>query len=330
MRIVVWGAGAIGGVVGAWMARQGEQITLIDRDEEHVAAIRQRGLLIDGVRGEFRVQVPASLPEEAEGPIDIAFLAVKCQHTGGALDLLAPLLAPEGTIVSLQNGLNELEIADRVGAQRTIGCFVNFGADWQGPGHIQHGGEHPLFVGELDGSRSERVGAVGRLLSLFCETQVTANIWGYLWAKLCYASLLYGTALVDEPVYEVVRRPEAAQVLYELVKEMMQLGQAQGIHLEQLLDYHPEEYAGGDWGPAMERTASHFQGQIKIKTGIWRDLAVRRRKTEVDCQIGAAVRKGAELGIPMPLNRRLIALVHELEDGKRIMSWENFAQLEGA
>ena len=165
MAVVVWGAGAIGGVVGAWMARAGADVLLVDRDEAHVRAIRDRGLLVDGVRGELRVRPPAALPAEVEGLFDLVFLAVKCLHTEAALDALVPHLAPDGAVVSLQNGLNEEVIAARIGAQRTVGCFVNFGADWQAPGHIQHGGEHPIYVGELDGSRGERIERIRSLLA---------------------------------------------------------------------------------------------------------------------------------------------------------------------
>jgi 2-dehydropantoate 2-reductase len=328
-EVVIWGAGAIGGLVGAWLARSGVDVVLVDRDEEHVEAIRARGLLIDGIRGEFRVQVPVVLPAELRGPIDLAFLCVKCLHTEAALDELVPRLSDGGRIVSLQNGLNEEAIAERVGGSRTLGCFINFGSDVLGPGHVRHGGEHPIYTGELDGTRSEFVEQVRSLLANFCETVVTDNIWGYLWSKLCYASLLFGTAMVDAPVHETVRQPEAGPVLLGLVREVIDVADAQGIRLERLADFWPDEFRDGDWRSAMERTAAHYQGQIKTRTGVWRDLAVRHRATEVDCQVGTAVSKGKSLGIEMPLNRRMLELIHQLERGDRSMSLENISALTG-
>jgi 2-dehydropantoate 2-reductase len=325
--VVVWGAGAIGGVVGAWLARSGVDVLLVDRDPDHVAAIQRGGLLVDGVRDAFRAQVPCVGPAEAPGGIELAFLAVKCMHTPGALDELAPRLGPAGAIVSVQNGLNERLIAERVGAQRTVGCFVNFGADWQAPGHVQHGGEHPIFVGELDGRRSERIARVQELLGRFCETHVTEDIWGYLWSKLCYASLLFATALVDAPVADVVCDPGCGPVLHRLVREAMQVPQTLGVRLQRLVDYWPEEYETEEAGPALERSAAHFRGQLKVKTGVWRDLAVRQRRTEVDCQVGALVGEGARLGLDLPMNRRLVELIHEVEEGRRAMTWENLGKL---
>jgi len=327
-RVLVWGAGAIGGVIGAWMAREGVELLLVDRDRAHVEAIRSRGLLIDGVRGSFRVEVPCALPEEVEGPFELVFLAVKCMDTDGALDELLPHLADDGRVVSLQNGLNEERIAARAGPERTIGCFVNFGADWQGPGHIQHGGEHPIFLGRLDGGRDPALERARDLLARFSETHLTDNIWGYLWSKLCYASLLFATALVDAPVHEIVRRADCGPVLYRLVQEAMAVPAALGVRLEELADFRPQEYEGGDWRPAMERTAAHFEGQLKVKTGVWRDLAVRRRRTEVDCQVGEVVTRARSLGLEVPRNRHLVELIHEIEEGIRPMAWENLGELE--
>jgi 2-dehydropantoate 2-reductase len=304
-EVVVWGAGAIGGVIGAWMARSGVDVLLVDRDPEHVAAIQRDGLLVDGVREPLRVRVPCVGPEDAPERVDLVFLAVK----------------------SVQNGLNERLIADQVGVQRTVGCFVNFGADWQAPGHVQHGGEHPIYVGELDGRHTERIAHVQWLLARFCETHVTEDIWGYLWSKLCYASLLFATALVDAPVAEIVADPASGPVLHRLVREVMQVPRARGIRLQRLVDYWPEDYETADCGPAMERSAAHFQGQLKVKTGVWRDLAVRKRRTEVDCQVGASVHEGAGLGLDLPMNRRLIELIHDIEEERRTMDWDNLREL---
>jgi 2-dehydropantoate 2-reductase len=326
-EVVIWGAGAIGGLIGAWLARSGVEVMLVDRDEEHVEAIRGRGLLVDGIRGEFRVQLPVVLPAELREPVDLAFLCVKCLHTESALDELAPRLSEGGRIVSLQNGLNEEVIAARVGRPRTLGCFINFGSDVLGPGHIRHGGEHPIYIGELDGARSASVEHLRALLANFCDTVITDNIWGYLWSKLCYASLLFGTAMVDAPVHETVLQPEAGPVLLGLVREVIDVADAEGVRLERLADFWPDEFRDGDWRSAMERTAAHYQGQLKTRTGVWRDLAVRHRRTEVDCQVGAAIGKGESLGIEMPLNRRLLELIHQLERGDRSMSLQNLSAL---
>ncbi|HEX6506269.1 MAG TPA: 2-dehydropantoate 2-reductase [Chloroflexota bacterium] len=325
--MAIWGVGAIGGTIGAWMSRAGVDVLLVDNEEEHVREMQQNGLLIDGIRDPFRQPLKAVTPDEVEGSFDLIFLAVKCRHTNAALDALVPHLTPEGAVVSLQNGLNEETIALRIGADRTIGCFLNFGADYMGPGHVQHANEHPIYVGELDGRTTARIQEIHDLLVNFCETNVTHNIWGYLWSKLAWASVLFGTAMVDAPSREIFQRDEAAETLFRLGQESIRVPLTRGIHLEALGDYKPGDYRQDDFRVIQSRSSERPRSSVKNHTGIWRDLAVRHRPTEVDCQVGALVRHGHEIGLKLPMNERLIEMVHEIERGRRPMAWENITEL---
>ncbi|HEV8674428.1 MAG TPA: 2-dehydropantoate 2-reductase N-terminal domain-containing protein [Methylomirabilota bacterium] len=222
MSITIYGAGAIGGVTGAALARAGHDVLLVDAAADHVAAMNAHGLAVDAPGGGWTARVRAVTPAALSGGLDLVLLAVKSQHTGEALDTLAPRLAPPATIVSLQNGLNEELIAARVGAARTVGCLVNWAADWVAPGRIQHGGRGAFVVGELDGTPSARAKELAALLDAVTDTRVTENIWGYKWAKHVYGALLVATALVDAHVYEVVERSPAVQrMLVALVAEGM-------------------------------------------------------------------------------------------------------------
>ena len=128
MRFLIWGAGAIGGTLGAYLVRAGHDVTMVDVVSEHVDAINERGLRVTGPIDEFTVRAPAFTPETLTGSWDSIVLATKAHHTAAAVRALAPHLAAGGSVVSAQNGLNEIAIADVVGAARTIGAFVNFGA----------------------------------------------------------------------------------------------------------------------------------------------------------------------------------------------------------
>jgi 2-dehydropantoate 2-reductase len=334
MPVTVFGAGAIGGVTGAALARAGRDVLLVDSDTAHVAAMNDKGLTVetDGVPATVRVR--AIGPEGLGGGLDLVLLAVKSHHTAAALDTLAPRLAPDGTIVSLQNGLNEEQIAARVGAGRTVGCLVNWAADWVAPGRIQWGGAGAFVLGELDGKISARVQALAALLEPVAEVRVSGNVRGLKWSKHVYGALLFATALVDAHVFEVVERSLPIQrLLAALVAEGMTVADKSGIRLEAFDEFDPALYraaARGD-GDALARAmaaiAAHYRTHTKTKTGIWRDLAVRKRKTEVDGLLGATVAKAHALGVPVPLTRRLIALIHDLEAGRRSMAWENVDEL---
>jgi 2-dehydropantoate 2-reductase len=334
MTVTVYGAGAIGGITGAALARAGHDVLLVDANAEHVAAMNAHGVTVERADGAFTVPVRALTPDALGGDLDLVLLAVKSHHTPAALETVVPRLAPGGTIVSLQNGLSEELIAERVGARRTVGCLVNWAADWLAPGRIQHGGVGAFVLGELDGADTARVRELSALLAPVAETRVTSNIWGYKWAKHVYGALLFATALVDAHVYDVVERsPEVQHMLASLVAEGIFVADAWGVSLEPFDEFDPAWYraaAKGDAaarGHAMTAIAAHYRAHTKTKTGIWRDLAVRKRKTEVDGQTGVTAAKARARGVPVPLTVRLIELINDLETGRCPMAWSNLDEM---
>ena len=337
MPITIYGAGAIGGITGARLAQAGHDVQLVDKADDHVAAMNARGLTIDSREGSVTIPVRAITPSALGRGLDLVLLAVKSQDTPAALDVLAPRLAADGTIVSLQNGLNEEMIAAAVGERRTVGCLVNWAADWQAPGRILHGGAGALVLGELDGHRSERVERLAKMLDVVSPTRISDNILGYTWAKHVYGALLVATALVDAHVWEVVERsPAIQQMLVRVVIESMDVAERAGIRLLAFDEYDPADYRAAVRGDAAAREramgsiAAHYRAATKTKTGIWRDLAVRKRKTEVGALLGATVAKARSYGVAMPLTTRLIAMIEELETGRRQMAWANLDELVGA
>ena len=334
MTITIFGAGAIGGITGAALRSAGHPVLLVDSFVPHVEAINAQGLTVERDGAAVTTRVPAVTPAGLGDGLELVLLAVKSHHTADALREVAPRLAPDGTIVSLQNGLSEELIAQAVGAERTVGCLVNWAADWVAPGRILHGGHGAFVLGELDGRDTPRVRALAALLAAVEPTPVTDNIWGYKWAKLVYAALLFATALVDAHVYEVVERGEGVQrALVGLVGEGLAAADKAGVRIEPFDEFDPAWYRAALAGDAaardraMREIAAHYRANTKTKTGIWRDLVVRKRKTEVDGQLGVLAAKGESLGVPMPLTRRLMTLIRDLEDGRRPMAWANLDPL---
>jgi 2-dehydropantoate 2-reductase len=337
MTVTVYGAGAIGGVTGAALARAGHDVLLVDAAADHVRAVNADGLtVVPGAAPDraWTVRVRAIGPDQLDGRLELVLLAVKAQHTESALDTVAPWLSPHSTVVSLQNGLNEELIRARVGPERTVGCLVNWAADWIAPGRIQHGGQGAFVVGELDGAVTPRAKDLAVLLQAVTETRTTDNIWGYKWAKHVYGALLVATALVDAHVYDVVERSPAIQrMLVALVAEGIAVAERAGVRLESFDEFDPAWYRRGAAGDAAAMTAAmaavarHYRAHTKTKTGIWRDLAVRKRPTEVHAHLGATLARAARLGVPAPLTRRLDELIGELEAGTRPMRWENLEEL---
>ena len=165
--ILIWGAGAIGGTIGAYLARAGAPVQMVDIVAEHAAACSGPGLAIEGPVEEFTRVVPCVTPAEVSGTWRRIVLAVKAQATETAMEALLPHLAPDGYVLSAQNGLNERVIAEMAGPERTMGAFVNFGADWLGPGRILFGNRGAVVVGEIDGSVRDRTREMHAVLKSF-------------------------------------------------------------------------------------------------------------------------------------------------------------------
>ncbi|HVE47989.1 MAG TPA: 2-dehydropantoate 2-reductase N-terminal domain-containing protein [Casimicrobiaceae bacterium] len=330
--ILIWGAGAIGGVLGAYWARAGVPVSMVDIDSEHVIACRTSGLAISGPVEQFRQIVPSATPEEIQAEYPIIVLAVKAQATEAALAMIKPHLAPDGYVLSAQNGLNELAIAHALGADRCMGCFVNFGADWLSPGEILFGNRGAVVVGEIDGSVRERTRKMHRNLSLFePDAILTDNIWGYLWGKLAYGAMLFATALTSDSMSENFSDPRRFVVFDRLAREVLAVASARNVVPVGFNGFDPSCFAPGadDAGAraSIAALAEFNRHSAKTHTGIYRDLAVRKRRTEVDQQLGTIVQLGHEARVATPAISRLVSLVHDIEEGRRPMSFATFESL---
>jgi 2-dehydropantoate 2-reductase len=333
--ILVWGAGAIGGTVGAYLKRAGHDIVFVDIVPEHVAAIRGPGLAIEGPVEEFTVTAPAFTPDEVTGRYERIFLCVKAQHTEGAARALKPFLAEDGYVLSLQNGLNERVIAAEVGAPRTMGAFVNFGADYLAPGRVIYAGHGAVVLGEIDGKMTPRLAALHKVMRDFEPAAIaTDNIWGYLWGKLGYGALLFATALTNESIADALDAREHRRVYRALAGEVMAVAKAERIRPEGFNGFIPEAFVAGADAALLARSfdemVKHNRASAKTHSGIWRDLAVRKRRTEADAQIAIIAEIAEKHGLEAPLVRRLVTLIHDIEDGKRPQERANLDRLAEA
>lgn len=330
--IVIWGAGAIGGTLGAAFLRAGHEVTFVDNVPAHVEAINAAGLRIAGPIFDDVVRADARLPGQVTGLHPLIFLCVKALHTETAVAALAPHLAADGVVVSAQNGLNEISIAQVVGRVRTMGCFVNFGADYLEPGLVHYSGRGAVVIGELDGSLSSRIQGLHRLMQDFDpKALLSQNIWGFLWGKLVYGALLFATALTNDSIADVLANPAARDVLTRLGQEIGAVAQAEGIVTEAFDGFNPTAFRPGALRQAIDMSfddmVAHNRRSTKTHSGIWRDLAIRKRQTEVLAQLGPIVEAADRHGMQVPLTARLIRLIQEIEAGQRSLALENLAAL---
>lgn len=333
--ILIWGAGAIGGTIGAALVRARHAVVFVDIEKDHVAAIADpaRGLAIEGPVDPHRIVAPASTPDAVQGTFRRIFLCVKAHHTEDACRALLPHLAPDGYVLSLQNGLCEKVIAPIVGPERTMGCFVNFSADWQGPGRIMYGGRGALVLGELDGATTPRLTALHALLRDAFEPDAitTGNIWGYLWGKLGYGSMLFAQALGEKGIADCLARPELLPLWRALGSEAIAVARAEGVEPLGFNGFDPAAFSPGateaQAAASVAAMVAFNRPNAKTHSGVWRDLWVRKRRTEIDVQIAPIAGIGAKHGIACPAVRALVAMMHECEAGTRPMSDANLTEL---
>ncbi|MFR9728091.1 ketopantoate reductase family protein [Saccharopolyspora sp. MS10] len=328
----VLGGGAIGGTLAYHLVRAGHPVTVIDADAEHVAAIQEHGLRLDRPGGSDAVPVHATTPEGFTGPLDRVLLAVKAQATAAAADWIAPRLAADGYVVSVQNGFNEPVLAERIGWPRTVAAFVNIFADRTAPGVIADGGAGALVVGEPGGGPvSERVRELARDLNAWGPARVSDNVEGFLWAKAGFGAMLAATALADDAMADLIDRHPAT--MCALTEEVFDVAEALDVRLEPFDAFAPNAFARGadpaERAAAIAGLTGWLRTQPKNRSGIWRDLAVRRRAVEVTTHYATVLEEADRVGVGVPVLRALLDMLRELEADPDSMSEHRIAELGG-
>ncbi len=298
MNLTIIGAGAIGGTVGAHLARAGHQVLLCDADAAHVDAINGHGLHITGPVEDFTVQVPAVTPDALPAQLDgVVLVSVKTHHTSSAAELLRGRLSPDAVVVSMQNGLTADVLADAVGFDRLLVCFVNFGADVLGPGVILQGNVGTFRIGELDGALTDRVLTIADALPY---AQATDSIQGYLWSKEAYGSMLFAGAVSDLSIADHLELPQYRPLMLALAREVLAQAPVPPLPFD---GFDPADLEG-----SLGRLVEFNRGSAKSHSGIYRDLMVRHRPTEVGEQIEV---------LAGPLTHYVGGLIRAIERGER-------------
>ncbi|TMC73893.1 MAG: ketopantoate reductase family protein [Chloroflexi bacterium] len=332
MRFTIVGAGAIGGITGGHLVRAGHEVTFVETADEHLAAIRERGLTLQGL-SDFTVRPAAAVrPAELRPPLGTVLCAVKTLHTTAALAPVAPLVGRDEFIVSMQNGLAYRDVVDAVGAERTLVACFNFGGHYDSPGRVIHGTRGGFHVGEIGGGMTSRVRTLADALSAVQECEASDDVLGCLWSKIAMASVFFATALVDADVSEILARDRYHTLMADLVAETAAAADAMGVRLIELHGFDPESLrperrTTAGVRRALDSIAGSFN-PLQQRTGIWIDLAVRKRKTEAEPQLGRLVSEAERHGVAMPLNRAVFELITEMEQGRRSFGWENLDEVE--
>ena len=328
-KIAIMGAGALGSYVGAFLARDGEDVTLVDMWPEHVETIKQQGLRASGSQGDFTVPIQAVHITDAQAiqePFDYAIISVKSYDTEWATHFIKRYVAPEGFFVSLQNCWNDPMIGSIVGNGSEVGCIASHieVALWE-PGHVIRGGavgrdsgHHVFRVGEQDGRITPRVENVARLLDSIDGAYATDNLWGERWAKLCQNSMGNAiSAMSGLGSQDMALDSRCRLIRIHLAKEGAKVGLAMGLNVVDM-DGHPATtWADADRGDVFEELdgdLSNRKGRVNWLASMAQDVK-KGRRSEIDQMNGLVSAKGREVSVPTPFNDAIVDAMHGIDDG---------------
>ena len=329
MRVAIYGAGSLGTILGAFISKAGVPVELINRNKAHIEALKANGAQVVGTM-QFCQPVTAYTPDEMSGQYDILFLMTKQQHNAKVVQMLKNYLAADGVLVTFQNGLPEMQIAEVLGEERVLGCTVAWGATLKEPGICELTSEPDALsfsLGAISPNRSKHFNKVKELLELMGTVEVEDNFLGTRWSKLLINAAFSGMSAVLGCTFGEAAGPrDSRRIVQALIKECIDVCRVGGIRIEpvqgkdivKLLDYNN----------ALKRAFSFFiipiaiRKHAKLKASMLQDLE-KGKLTEVDAINGAVSAYGRKVGFPTPMNDRVVEIIHRIEKGELQPSFEN-------
>ena len=329
MRTAIYGAGSLGTILGAYINRAGVPVELINRNKVHVEALNTFGAKITGTV-EFTQKVTAYTPDLMSGQYDILFLMTKQQNNKEVVQMLKGFLAPDGVLVTFQNGLPEMQIAEVLGEERVLGCTVAWGATMLSAGVCELTSEPDALsfsLGSVSPKRSQHFTAVKELLEKMGTVEVEDNFIGTRWSKLLINAAFSGMSAVLGCTFGEAAGPEdSRRVVQALIKECIDVCAKGGIRIEpvqgkdivKLLDYKG----------ALKKAISFFiipiaiRKHAKLKASMLQDLE-KGKLTEVEAINGAVSDYGRKVGCPTPMNDKVVEIIHKIEKGELKPCFQN-------
>ena len=329
MRIAIYGAGSLGTILGAYINKGGVSVELINRNKAHVEALQKKGAQVVGTV-QFTQTVIAYSPEEMSGQYDIFFLMTKQQQNAEVVQMLKKYLASDGVLVTFQNGLPEVGIADILGEERVLGCTVAWGATMKEPGMCELTSEPDALsfsLGAISEKKSKHFAKVKELLEMMGMVDVEENFLGTRWSKLLINSAFSGMSAVLGCTFGEAAKPrESRRIVQALIKECIDVCKVGGIRIEPVQGKDIVKLL--DYTNPLKRAFSFFiipiaiRKHAKLKASMLQDLE-KGKLTEVDAINGAVSDYGRKVGCPTPMNDRVVDIIHKIEQGILYPSFDN-------
>lgn len=326
MRAAIYGIGSLGTIIGALLTEKGCQVDLIDSYKENVEALQRNGATVTGFM-DFNVAVNAYTPDQLDGVYDLIILLTKQTMNASELPNLLPYLHDGSIVCTLQNGIPEQSVAAIVGADRTVGGVVGFGATWQSPGISELTStvavvENFAFeIGELDGQNTQRIQAIQQLLAYVGTTTILPNLMGIRWSKLLMNATFSGmSAALGCTFGDVLDHEQAMFCLAHLADETIKVCHASGYEMVEMNGLNMADLELKSASDIVNKLPMYhrvWNAHRKLKASMLQDLE-KGRPCEIDFINGVVSTTGKMLGISTPFNDKVVELVKEAEQRKGI------------
>lgn len=331
MNVAIYGAGAMGTILGAYITKAGYKIDLINRNKEHIEALKENGAKIIG-KINFTQPVNALLPEEMSLKYDIILLMTKQRFNKEIVGSLVPYLSDRGLICTMQNGLPEISVSEVIGKDKTVGCTMSWGATFHGKGICELTSEArrdtlTFNLGKYGNIDDEKFNYIIELLNTMGNVKVEDNFIGARWAKLLVNAAFSGLSLITNANFgEISKNKKSRLLALKAIKESIDVAKASKIIIEPI--------QGKDVVKLMDYS-NNFKKQISlfllpiamkkhklIKSSMLRDIE-RDLKTEIEAINGVVCEFGDKVNVDTPINDRIVEIVHRIENKELVSEWSN-------
>ncbi len=330
LKILVVGAGAIGGITAALLKKNGADVEIVCKYDDYASLISHTGVEISGVCGKFTIKIPAyAAISEITGKKDIVLLATKATDMIGAAESIKAILSENSLLISLQNGICEDALAAVVGRDRIIGCVTGWGATMSSKGKFEMTSEGDFIIGYTDRGTDNFLLQIAELLSPVVPVRTTDNIMGHLYSKLIINSCITSLgAVCGLYLGKMLLMGKIRRIFIELVREAVEVADRMNIKIEVFagkLDF--KEFLKGKsiFSSARRHLLLLVIGYKyrKLKSSSLQSLE-RGKLTEIDFLNGYIATNAVRLGVSTPVNDTIITMIHQIEQKKREITVSNF------
>ncbi len=333
MKVLVVGAGAIGGTVAVLLKKEGYDIRIKCHIPEIKELIETKGFYLHGAKGEHHVDFKCyhEVSEFGDEKFDIIIIATKYAHVAASAKMILPYLAEGGIIVGMQNGILTEELAEIVGRDKAVGCMIGFGATRNADNDVTMTSLGEYYVGMLDGRKTPMLEKFAEMLSNVVPAQVTLDIKGRQYSKLIINSCINAVAGITGQTLGVILKDVRAQDLFlNIAREGMAVAKAMNIKVPKygkLLEYRFLAFSNAKWYNSIVKIVVRMVGKLysNVKPSTLQSIEAGE-KTEIDILNGFFVENGLKYKVPTPVNTKLVQMIHEIEEGKRKCTPDNLAE----